>query len=297
MPNPPIVPNRPKAPSAPAVRKPRSGVAAKSARPRRRKKAPISGWRLWRERVGRLWRLINGLPASVLTVLVLAILVTGAVTANAVHWAMRKPTELLAPVSGSLMKSPAQTWSAYGDLFQTYSTSAISAYLLAALAQTESNGNWAARTYWRWDLSASDLFGLYRPASSSVGMYQMTEAAFAEAQNHCIRDHVVVAAPAGGAECGYQYALARAVPAQSIELTAVWLDRSVNRLLPARGATANQKRDLAAVIHLCGAGPARTFLRQGFRFARGARCGDHDPAVYLAQVQAMDQTFRRLAAR
>ena len=35
-------------------------------------------------------------------------------------------------------------------------------------------------------------FAIYQPASSSVGMYQMTDAAFAEARHYCIRNHIVV---------------------------------------------------------------------------------------------------------
>lgn len=225
------------------------------------------------------------------------VLAFAAVAANTLHWTIRKPTELLAPVSNSLIKTPAQTWAAYSDLFRQFSTRLISAELLAALAQTESAGNWAARTYWRWDLTASDLFNIYRPASSSVGMYQMTEAAFTDAKRYCVRDHEVVTAATAGPDCGFQDSLARAVPAQSVELTAVWLDRSVARILAGQSATPSQARDLAAIIHLCGGGPAKTFARQGFRLTPGQRCGDHDPAAYLSQIQIMERQFRQLATR
>jgi hypothetical protein len=50
--------------------------------------------------------------------------------------------------------------------------------------------------------------------------------------------------------------------------------------------TLQQKQDLAAMIHLCNAGPAKAFAR-GFRLIAGERCGDHDVATYLAQVNAM----------
>ena len=53
--------------------------------------------------------------------------------------------------------------------------------LLAALAQVEGAGNPVARTYWRWRLSWNPL-ELYRPASSAVGMYQITDATFQEAK-------------------------------------------------------------------------------------------------------------------
>jgi len=86
---------------------------------------------------------------------------------------------------------PAETWRQYAPLFREYSTAAISPELLAALAQVEGAGNPVASTYWRWRLTW-DPFAIYQPASSSVGMYQMTDAAFAEARDYCIRDHIVV---------------------------------------------------------------------------------------------------------
>jgi hypothetical protein len=57
-----------------------------------------------------------------------------------------------------------------------------------------------------------------------------------------------------------------------------------------------QKQELATIIHLCGAGPARVFARHGFSLAAGERCGDHDVAAYLAQINAMEREFQRFAA-
>ena len=94
-------------------------------------------------------------------------------------------------MSGAFNKTPAETWRQYAPLFREYSTAAISPELLAALAQVEANGNPVASTYWRWRLTWNP-FAIYQPASSSVGMYQMTDAAFAEARHYCIRDHIVV---------------------------------------------------------------------------------------------------------
>src|SRR5262249_11881602 len=83
------------------------------------------------------------------------------------------------------------TWRQYAPLFREYSTASISPELLAALAQIESASNPLASTYWRWRLTWN-LFAVYQPASSGVGMYQMTDAAFAEAQRYCILHHAVV---------------------------------------------------------------------------------------------------------
>ena len=55
-------------------------------------------------------------------------------------------------------------------------------------------------------------------------------------------------------------------------------------------------RHLAAVTHLCGAGPADAYARRGFRLTAGQKCGDHDVARYLARVNAMKLEFARLAA-
>src|SRR4026208_580277 len=111
---------------------------------------------------------------------------------NLIYQVIRKPGELFAPVADSLSKSPAATWQSYGALFEEYSTSIISPELLAALAQVESDGNPVARTYWRWQWSWNP-FEIYRPASSAVGMFQITDGTFAEARKYCVRNHTVLA--------------------------------------------------------------------------------------------------------
>jgi hypothetical protein len=205
---------------------------------------------------------------------------------------MRKPTELLFFAGTTLDKQPADTWRQYGARFREFSTDAISPELLAALAQTESTGNPVARTYWRWRWSRNPA-AWYRPASSAVGLFQMTDPAFAEASRACIRGHVVVD------DCWFKSLYARAMPGHAIELASIYLDRQVAGVLAAApGATASpqQKQDLAAVIHLCGARPARAFMGRGFRPMPGERCGDHLVAGYLGKVNAMKQQFLRLAA-
>ncbi len=289
-PPPPVPPPPPEPPPRPRPR-PRTGAKGK----RRRKKRGGGPLGRWRDRAVRIWDAVNALHPALLTPVLLALLAGAAIGANLLHWVLRKPTELLAPVSGALIKTPAATWASYGPLFRRYATRSVPAELLAALAQVESAGNPAAQTYWRWNPAAPDLFGIYRPASSSAGMFQMTEPAFADAQHFCIRDHRVVAAHAADPSCGYDDPLARVVPAHAVELTAVWLDRTVAAVLGGHRAGPRQRQDLATVIHLCGAGPARRFVRRGFRLAPGERCGDQAPAVYLAQVKAMERQFHRLA--
>ena len=88
----------------------------------------------------------------------------------------------------------------------------------------------------------------------------------------------------------------RVVPSHAIELAAVFLDRNVAAILARRPnvtASLQQKQELAAMIHLCGAASAKDFARRGFRLIAGERCGDHDVATYVAQVNAMKREFLR----
>jgi len=168
---------------------------------------------------------------------------------NLIYHVVRKPTEVFSPVSGAFNKMPAETWRQYAPLFREYSTAAISPELLAALAQVEGAGNPVASTYWRWRLTW-DPFAIYQPASSSVGMYQMTDAAFAEAQQYCIHHHTVVEDG-----CASHGIYSRLVPSHAVELTSVFLDRNVTAILAHRSkgtASQQQKQELAAIIQLCG---------------------------------------------
>ncbi len=233
-------------------------------------------------------------PRSVRIVAIGATVLAVLAAANLVYHLVRKPSEMLLPVSGALYKTPIETWRQYAPLFREYSTATITPELLAALAQVESTGNPLANTYWRWRLTWNP-FAIYQPASSSVGMYQMTDAAFAEARRYCIRGHAVIE---NG--CWWNGLYTRVVPGNAIELTAVFLDRNVAAILarrPDRTATAQHKQELAAIIHICGAGSAKAFARRGFSLTTGERCGDQDAATYLGQVNAMKREFLRFAAK
>jgi hypothetical protein len=248
----------------------------------------LSRW--LRTRLRRTWA---AAPTAVRIIVVAAAILIVLPLANLAWQVIRKPTELLFFADRTLDKQPADTWRHYGALFRAFSTDAISPELLAALAQTESTGNPAARTYWRWRLSWNPA-AWYKPASSAVGLFQMTDPAFAEASRYCIRRHTVVEA-----ECWFNSLYARPLPSHAIELTAIYLDRQVAGVLAtASGPQAGpqQKQDLAAFIHLCGARPALAFMRRGFQLAAGERCGDHLVASYLGKVNAMKQQFSRLAA-
>ena len=198
-----------------------------------------------------------------------------------VNWLVqvaRKPTELFFPVSGVLNKTPAETWREYGPAFRAHSTAIMTPELLAALAQVEGAGNPLAQTYWRWRLTHQP-FEVYRPASSAVGMYQITDARFQEARRLCIHKHIATD------DCWFNFLYMRTVPSHAVEMTSAFLDRAVQRR-NLKGATLQQRQDLAALIHLCGES-----VRLGAQ-----RCGDHDARAYLAQVNAMKRAFRKLSS-
>nr|QIG99006.1 transglycosylase SLT domain-containing protein [Bradyrhizobium sp. 6(2017)] len=241
----------------------------------------------------RIWAKLGAMPTAIRVAIVGATIVALLPLANLVFQVVRKPTELFFLVGTALDKEPTETWRQYGAHFRTYSTDTVTPELLAALAQTESSGNPVARTYWRWRLSWNPL-AIYKPASSAVGLYQMIDATFAEANSYCIRQHAVVAT-----DCWFNSLYVRTLPSHATELTAVSLDRGVARVLaaaPKSTANPQQKQDLAALIHLCGTGPGPAFVRRGFQPAAGEHCGDHLVAAYLAKVNRMRRQFAKLAA-
>ncbi len=238
-------------------------------------------------------------PPAMRWVVGTALLIVCWFTANWLYHAVNKPSEVFFPLDGALDKDLTETWREYGSLFREHSTAVITPELLAALAQVESTGNPLARTYWRWQFTLNP-FGMYRPASSAVGMYQITDGTFRLARRYCIHDHVVVEAGRWNdwRSCWFNSLYTRILPSHAIEMTAALLDRHVAEATGTRAASATlkQKQDLAAVIHLCGAGAGQAFVRRGFRLVPGQRCGDHDTASYLAKVNAMKRRFALLAA-
>jgi hypothetical protein len=255
-----------------------------------------AAWRL----TGRVLHALRVAPFAIRIILGTVLVVAVWAAVNWMVQVARKPAEVFFPVSGSLVKSPAQTWRQYGLLFVKYSTAVITPELLAALAQVEGSGNPMARTYWRWRLSWNP-FEVYRPASTAVGMFQITDGTFAQARRYCIHDHVVVEDGPwyDPRSCWFNVLYTRVVPGHAVEMTAALLDRTVARTLERnRIATASlrQRQDLAAVIHLCGSGAGDAFARRRFRLRRGQRCGDHDAGRYLAEVNELKAQFARLAA-
>lgn len=220
---------------------------------------------------------------------------------NGIYQVLKKPTELFFPVSGTLNKTPEETWDEYASLFRANSTAALSPEFLAALAQIEASGNPIARTYWRWSFTTHP-FEVYRPASSAVGMYQFTDGTFDQARDLCIHDHHVVEDGPWNAwrSCWFNWLYTRVLPSDAVEMTAAYLDYHVARLLEQRrvtNATIAQKQNTAALMHLCGVGAADEYVARGFRVRPGQQCGDHSAAGYVAKMNAMKAVFTRLAAQ
>jgi hypothetical protein len=247
------------------------------------------GW-LWLARAPRLAQVLIGL--AVVATLWLAL--------NWGYQVIRKPSELFFPVSGTLYKTPSETWRQYEPAFERYATRVMTPEFLAALAQVEGSGNPIVRTYWKWSWSPQP-FDVYRPASSAVGMYQITDGTFAEARRYCIHDHAVVEDGPWNdwRSCWFNRFYTRVVPSHAVELTAAYLDHNVAAILERHDiklATLQQKQELAAVIHLCGAGAAEAYAGRGLRLADEQRCGDHEVRGYIARINAMKRVFTMLAA-
>ena len=249
----------------------------------------------------RTWRAVRRAPGLLQAVLALMALATFALAINGVYQVLRKPTELFFPVSGSLNKFPQETWSRYAPIFRKHATAVTTAPYLAALAQVEASGNPIARTYWRWSWRAH-FFELYRPASSAVGMYQITDGTFAEARQLCIHDHQVVREGPWNDwhACWMNDLYSRVIPSHAVELVSAYLTANTDELLARyhrNNVSLQQRQQLATVIHLCGAGAASAYVRQGLHAVPGQHCGDQDVAAYLGRVQAMTRLFTRLQAQ
>jgi len=257
----------------------------------RRRRSPSIG-----ARTGR--GALRALRASPLTLQLLAISIVCIGVWAGINWiyhAVHKPTELLFPVSRTFSKTPSETWREYAPYFRRYATPVIAPELLAALAQIESEGNPLAQTYWRWNLTWHPL-QVYRPASTAVGMYQITDATFAQAKRECTYETGDLIPPGS---CWFDALYGRIAPSRAVQFTAAHLDRSVATTLRHQriaAVTLQHKQELAAVIHLCGAGAGEIYARRGFRLTPGQRCGDHDVRAYLGRVNGMKSLFARLAS-
>ena len=87
------------------------------------------------------------------------------------------------------------------------------------------------------------------------------------------------------------------VPSHAVELTSAYLDRAVAGILERhhlKSASLEREQELAALIHLCGAGAGDAYARRGLRLVEGQRCGDHEARDYVARVVGMKRLFESI---
>ena len=274
---------------------------------KRRGKRPGGGFGFIRRVSKESWRascyLFKTLRTSPLMVRILVVPVLSLLFILSGNWAyqtFQKPTEVFFPFDQFLAKRPGETWRQYQSLFRQHATPTITPEFLAALAQVEASGNPVARTYWRWRWSWNPL-DWYQPASTAVGMYQMTDGTFQEASRLCIHDHRIVEDGPwhDWRSCWFNAFYTRILPSHAIELTAAWLDRGISQTLKSQGlnsATLRQKHNLGGVIHLCGFRIGQTYAARQFRLQLNQQCGDHIVKDYLARLNALKFGFQKPAA-
>jgi hypothetical protein len=277
----------------------RPGKRRKKGRQQSRRRFGLAKWLPSARTRRRLVAAARRAPRAVQLTLLVGVLAAVSLGVNWTYQVIRKPSELFFPISESFYKDPVATWRAYGAAFERHSTAVMTPDLLAALAQVEGSGNPVVRTYWRFSLT-NEPFEIFRPASSAVGMYQITDGTFAVARRYCIHRHRVVEEGPwyDFKSCWLNELYTRTVPSHAIELTSAYLDRGVQQVLrqyPAPAATLREKQTLAAMMHLCGAGAAAQFARRGLELTAGQRCGTHDARIYVARVTSMQERFKALA--
>ena len=133
-------------------------------------------------------------------------------------------------------------------------------------------------------------------------MYQITDGTFAEARRYCIHHHSVVEDGPWNdwRSCWFNRLYTRVVPSHAVELTAAYLDHNVASILEqhhVNPATLQQKQDLAAVIHLCGAGAGEAYAAtRAASSSRSSAAAIMRCAGISRGSSAMKRVFTMLAA-
>lgn len=223
------------------------------------------------------------------------VFLVGFFSVNWVYQAVKKPSEILGIMDSKFYKSPSQTWNSHRSSFLQKSTPIITPDFLAALTQTETQGNAIARTYWTWKLSLNP-FEIFTPASSAVGLLQITDGTYNESKNYCVhRGEVLKAGPLfKPGVCWFNGLYNRLVPSHAIEMTSAYLHTQVEKILARAGArkvSLEAKQNLAAIIHLCGPGRGESYVRRGFVIGRNEKCGAHSTLSYVRRVATLKKEF------
>lgn len=207
----------------------------------------------------------------------------------------RKPAEALGILGLGRSQSITETWRHFSRDFERHATEIISPTFLAALAQVESSGNHLATPKWRFRWSGS-VWRWFAPESTSVGLFQLTDGTYQKAKKFCIhKGQVARDGPwHDWHSCWFNWAYLRISASDSIEMTSAFLHHEVTTALAGRKTSLENQRRLAAVIHLCGRGRARAFIRSGFALGSAGRCGRHDVRDYVETVESYERELRSL---
>jgi hypothetical protein len=210
----------------------------------------------------------------------------------------RKPAEALGMLGLGKSRGIAETWRVYSRDFQRHATEVAAPTFLAAMAQVESSGNRLATPKWRFRWSGSS-WSWFAPESTSVGLFQFTNGTFERARRFCIhKGQVVRDGPWNDWDsCWFNWAYLRISASDSIEMTSAYLHHQVMTSLAGRKTSLTNQRRLAAVIHLCGPGRARTFIRSGFSLPSAGLCGRHSVQRYVETIERYDRQLRSAIPR
>tara|TARA_B100001248_G_C27399354_1_gene468667 strand:+ start:367 stop:1038 length:672 start_codon:yes stop_codon:yes gene_type:complete len=206
--------------------------------------------------------------------------------ANIGYAIYEKPWQILHPISKQFKKVPYHTWQEYQADFQKYASPQLSASFLAALAQSESAGNPWATVYWQVNLSR-EIYRIFHPASSALGLYQITQGTMKEMKKYCWENGKAIRG-----NCFWNRFRMRLSSYDSIYLTSAYLNYWVNRFPEYRN-----KEKMAALIHLCGIEKVRRHMHRYGKVSKIQRCGSHRIKNYLSRIRSYQSKMQQLASR
>lgn len=216
----------------------------------------------------------------------------------AVNWTyqvVQNPAILIALFSGNNYKSSDLTWKTYHSLFKEHSTEIMTPAFLGAMAQVESAGNPLIIPPWRWRFT-TNIFKIYAPTSTSVGLYQYTKPTFQDAKRFCIHNHKVTMKGSilNIRSCWFNGLYSRFWPSHAIEMTSARLHFYVKKILrnshKKKSSSLNQQ-ELAAIIHLCGVRKGERFARSNFQFQSVPKCGNHKTRTYVKKIKRVQNKY------
>ena len=218
-------------------------------------------------------------------------------TANGLYQIFMKPTEIIRFLGFDEPRNVTETWDSYGHLFKRHQTSTLTPDFLAALAQAESGGNPIAGPDWKLRVTAN-FAKIYSPASSSLGLYQITDGFYKQAQKYCVvKGSVKRRRPwYEFSTCWSRLVYSRLFPSHAIEMTSAYLTLTTNKILKRFGkhkAKRSVKQTVAAISHLCGKRVAYNYVKRNFKAKRGKKCGTHSLSRYIKRIKAYQKAFQR----